>query len=76
MTGTGSCGPTTGRPAGFAFDANNTGGAYLNGFRSLHTGGANFVFADGSVHFISDGISLPVYRALATIAGGEPVSLP
>ena len=44
-------------------------------FWSLHTAGANFLFADGSVHFLSysaDGI-LP---ALATRAGGEVVELP
>lgn len=35
-------------------------------FRSLHPGGANFVFGDGSVHFISDGIKHEVYRALGT----------
>jgi prepilin-type N-terminal cleavage/methylation domain-containing protein/prepilin-type processing-associated H-X9-DG protein len=44
-------------------------------FWSLHPGGANFLFADGSVHFLryaADGI-LP---ALATGAGGEVVELP
>jgi len=42
-------------------------------FRSRHPGGLQFAYADGAVHFISDGISLPIYRALATIAGGEAV---
>jgi prepilin-type N-terminal cleavage/methylation domain-containing protein/prepilin-type processing-associated H-X9-DG protein len=41
-------------------------------FWSLHSGGANFVFGDGSVHFIpySGANLLP---AMATRAGGEPV---
>jgi prepilin-type N-terminal cleavage/methylation domain-containing protein len=45
-------------------------------FRSRHPGGVQFACADGSVHFVSDGISLPVYRALATIRGGEIASVP
>jgi prepilin-type N-terminal cleavage/methylation domain-containing protein/prepilin-type processing-associated H-X9-DG protein len=43
-------------------------------FRSAHPGGLSFAMADGSVHFIGQGISLQVYRALATRAGKEVVS--
>ena len=32
--------------------------------------------ADGSVQFVSDGIPLGVYRALASINNGETVSVP
>jgi prepilin-type N-terminal cleavage/methylation domain-containing protein/prepilin-type processing-associated H-X9-DG protein len=42
-------------------------------FSSQHTGGANFVFADGSVHFIPDSIDPVVWHALGTRAGGESV---
>jgi prepilin-type N-terminal cleavage/methylation domain-containing protein/prepilin-type processing-associated H-X9-DG protein len=45
-------------------------------FRSRHPGGLQFAYADGSVHFISNGIELSTYRALATINGGEIVSTP
>ncbi len=45
-------------------------------FRSRHPGGLQFAFADGSVHFIPNTISLPVYRAMATIQGGEVVDVP
>jgi prepilin-type N-terminal cleavage/methylation domain-containing protein/prepilin-type processing-associated H-X9-DG protein len=38
---------------------------------SFHTGGANAVFADGSVHFLSYGMDLCVLSALCTRAGGE-----
>jgi prepilin-type N-terminal cleavage/methylation domain-containing protein/prepilin-type processing-associated H-X9-DG protein len=41
---------------------------------SFHPGGANFVFADGSVHFLSAGINIRVLAALITRAGGEVVS--
>jgi prepilin-type processing-associated H-X9-DG protein len=42
---------------------------------SFHTGGANAVFADGSVHFLKAGMSIRVLAGLATRAGGEVVSV-
>jgi prepilin-type N-terminal cleavage/methylation domain-containing protein/prepilin-type processing-associated H-X9-DG protein len=45
-------------------------------YYSLHGGGANFVFADGSVHFLSYGINKGVMRALASMNGGEVVDQP
>jgi len=41
---------------------------------SFHPGGANAVFADGSVHFLKADMSIQVLAALATRAGGEVVS--
>lgn len=40
---------------------------------SFHTGGVGMVFADGSVHFISDTIDGATWRAMGTIRGGEVV---
>jgi prepilin-type N-terminal cleavage/methylation domain-containing protein/prepilin-type processing-associated H-X9-DG protein len=48
----------------------------LNGFKSWHTGGVQFVYADGSVHFITNSIALGTYRAMATFNRGEIVSPP
>ncbi|MDR3619473.1 MAG: DUF1559 domain-containing protein [Paludisphaera borealis] len=42
--------------------------------RSRHPGGVNSVYADGSVHYIKDSISLPTWRALSTTHGGEVIS--
>jgi prepilin-type N-terminal cleavage/methylation domain-containing protein/prepilin-type processing-associated H-X9-DG protein len=41
---------------------------------SFHRGGANVVFADGSVRFLSEQISTVVLKALGTRAGGEVVN--
>ena len=40
---------------------------------SFHPGGANVVFADGSVHFLNATIDIRVFARLATRAGGEVV---
>jgi prepilin-type N-terminal cleavage/methylation domain-containing protein/prepilin-type processing-associated H-X9-DG protein len=40
-------------------------------FGSDHPGGANFSFADGSVHMLSETIDMTVYKDMSTKDGGE-----
>jgi type II secretory pathway pseudopilin PulG len=67
-----NCPPNYRLPDGTLAGANY----YDLGFYSYHTGGVQFAMADASVHFISDSISLGLYRALATRMGGEVAALP
>ncbi len=41
--------------------------------RSYHPGGVQIVIADGSARFVSEGVDLTTWRALATREGGEVV---
>jgi prepilin-type N-terminal cleavage/methylation domain-containing protein/prepilin-type processing-associated H-X9-DG protein len=43
---------------------------------SLHPGGANFLYADGSVHFIPESTSLTLLVRMATMADGSVVTSP
>jgi len=43
---------------------------------SFHPGGANAVFADGSVHFLKAGMDIRTFARLVTRAGGEVVTFP
>ena len=45
-----------------------------NEIYSFHTGGANALFVDGSVHFLKDVATVPFVAALVTRAGGEMIS--
>jgi prepilin-type N-terminal cleavage/methylation domain-containing protein/prepilin-type processing-associated H-X9-DG protein len=59
-----------------SFDCVNNDGATITAFawrgaRSRHTGGVNLLLGDGSVHFVSNSISLQTWRSLATRSGGE-----
>ncbi len=48
--------------------------AGLDEYNSQHPGGCNFLFCDGSVRFIRDGVRPQPFRYLATIANGEAIS--
>ncbi|HKB41450.1 MAG TPA: DUF1559 domain-containing protein [Gemmataceae bacterium] len=43
---------------------------------SFHPGGANAVFADGSVHFLPGRIDIRIFARLVTYAGGEVATIP
>jgi prepilin-type N-terminal cleavage/methylation domain-containing protein/prepilin-type processing-associated H-X9-DG protein len=64
---------TGGTPFGTG-DFTNRYSYAARGFKSRHPGGGNFLFADGSVHFLKNSISPVTYNALGSRAGGEVVS--
>lgn len=67
-------------PINFLMPEDNTGADckhrtdnwnYSWGFKSRHTGGANFLFADGSVHFLSQSINMTTYQYLGGRNDGQ-----
>jgi len=61
------CGPAGGCTA--ALNRKNDNEPY-----AFHTGGGNFLFADGHVSFLRDSLPLPTLAALCTMRGGEVVA--
>ncbi len=51
-----------------------SGLAHGDQYWSLHPGGANFLFSDGSVRFIKEQVGFAIFQALATRQGGEILS--
>jgi prepilin-type N-terminal cleavage/methylation domain-containing protein/prepilin-type processing-associated H-X9-DG protein len=51
-----------------------SGLAHGDQYWAMHPGGANFLFADGSVRFIKELVGFTIFQALATRAGGEVLS--
>lgn len=50
--------------------------AVSGGFKSQHSGGANFLFGDGTVRFVSETIDMKQYQLLGCRNDGVPVELP
>jgi prepilin-type N-terminal cleavage/methylation domain-containing protein/prepilin-type processing-associated H-X9-DG protein len=69
--GQGSSTDGTTKPGPCAINCTNQNEVY-----SFHPGGANAVFADGSVHFLKADIDIRIFARLVTRAGGEVVTIP
>ena len=69
--------PIRGRGERGAYGAQDCGHYYnlqtSTGFRSQHRGGAQFVFADGSVHLLGETMDYLTYNRLGCRRDGEPV---
>ena len=61
------------RICGSADHTPNHPDTHFDDFSSNHTGGAQFLQADGSVRFISENIDGGIYQPLSTIQGGEVI---
>lgn len=68
-----SCKNVENRINGIAYVAQNFNDV---SFGSNHTGGADFLWGDGSTGFLSENMDMLVYKSLASRDGGEVVSLP
>ncbi|MGO9467595.1 MAG: DUF1559 domain-containing protein [Isosphaeraceae bacterium] len=77
-TGSATTGSMQGRIAPMDWDSvdeNDGGPTYMSlAASSYHPGGANALFADGSVRFVKNSVNPAAWRALGTIAGGEVIS--
>ncbi len=67
--------PNTATCAGLGFSNNNMANMPMQvPPSSLHPGGVNVLFGDGSAKFVKNGVSLQIWQALGTRDGGESIS--
>ena len=59
------------RVMGVADHTPNHASSHLDDFSSAHLGGAHFLMGDGAVRFVTTSTDTDLFKALATIAGGE-----
>ncbi len=71
VTGTSPDGTSLSGSGPCVVNCNNQGDIY-----SFHAGGANLVYADGHVSFISTSIGINILVSLVTKGGGETVDVP
>jgi prepilin-type N-terminal cleavage/methylation domain-containing protein/prepilin-type processing-associated H-X9-DG protein len=66
--------PNTNSCAGFPFTGGMVNMAMQVSSSSLHPGGVNILFGDGSVRFVKNSVALVTWRALGTRNGAEVIS--
>jgi len=67
---------TPDRGCGTSAKPGNGNWSYSWGFKSRHSGGANFLFGDGAVRFLRDSIDHKTYQLLGCRNDGQPTNIP